>query len=113
MGSVRYCRPRDRLHVPEPERVLAPPGRVRGRRPRHGADPRARPRAGALPRPEAGRPVAVLDARRDGRLHLAGAVAAGSGHGLNARSPRGAKVVRLTPKVSYAALCLHVTSAAL
>ena len=83
LGPLRHRLAGDRLHVPQPERDLVPAGRVRRRRPRRGADPRARPRARALPRPQAGRPLAVLDARGDGRLHDAGAVAARTGHGLN------------------------------
>ena len=70
---------RDRLHVPEPERDLVPAGRVRRGRPRRRADARPRPRAGALPRPTARGALAVLDARRDGRLHVARAVAARAG----------------------------------
>ena len=54
-------------------------------RPRRGADPRPRPRARALRRPEAGRALAVLDARDHGRLHHARAVAAGPGRRLAAQ----------------------------
>ena len=46
------------------------------RRPRGRADPGARPRARALQGLAARRALAVLDARGDGRLHVAGAVAA-------------------------------------
>ena len=83
LGPVRHRRPRDQLHVPEPERDLVRAGRGRRRRARRGAHARPRPRARALPRPAPGRALAVLDARRDGRLHVTGAVAARPGRGVS------------------------------
>ena len=82
LGPVRDRVAGDRLHVPQPERDLVPAGRVRRRGPRRGADTGARPRARALSRAEAGRPLAVLDARGDDRLHVARPVAAGPGDGV-------------------------------
>ena len=53
LGPLRHRLGGDRLLAAEPERRLVRAGRVRGRRPRRGADPRPRPRARALRQPEA------------------------------------------------------------
>jgi hypothetical protein len=59
-------------------------GGIRSGRPRRRADTRPRARAGRLRQGQARGALAVLDARRDGRLHVAGAVAVGAGgHGTD------------------------------
>ena len=75
---LRHGQRGDRLRRDRRHHHVVLPGGVRGGRPRGGADPGPRPRAGALRRRAAGRALPVLDARGDGRLHEPGPVAAGA-----------------------------------
>jgi hypothetical protein len=68
-----------RLRGARRQRRLVRAGRGARHRPRHGAGARPRQGGGPLPRRARRGQVAVLDARADGRLHLAGAVPALAG----------------------------------
>src|SRR6201999_2276115 len=67
---LRHRRIRHRLQRPHPEHHLVCPGGRPPGRPRHRPDPGPRPRPRLLARLPPGLPLPVLDARRDGGLHL-------------------------------------------
>ena len=67
---LRHRLRRDRLHGPQRQRHLVRPGRRPRRRPRPRPHPRPRPRPRLLARLPPRRPLPVLDAGGDGRLHL-------------------------------------------
>ncbi|CAA9501459.1 MAG: hypothetical protein AVDCRST_MAG30-1942, partial [uncultured Solirubrobacteraceae bacterium] len=79
VGPVRHRLLGDRLLRHQPERHVVRAGRLRGPRPRGGARARPRPRAGPLRAGAARGALAVLDARRDGRLHHPGPLAPRAG----------------------------------